>query len=825
MSAADKSQNTSSTTPISGSLNASTGSSKVLKENQKQNTPSSPKKSVEQTQPSPKQPSPKQPSPKQPSPKQPSPKQPSPKQPSPKQPSPKQPSPNQMPNLQIMPQPAGPRAAYLDAVGKVIPQLYYNQPFFTRRPNIVSRDTVLPNLDADADNEYLFLPVHGEIGRRLRGGELVKAPQNSHGINKIVEQDEQRQINHYLRIIEISTPHESFCPLDKKALVSKIHDKLTSSNKKRFFSTSSVGKQERRNFFKEIKMFLFTPNTKLDTVHLVDVTHDRKFCGHIDIVNLYRNTPATFPLVGGMDYMTLLKPVRPAEFDQNPNITDIEKDALETFKLYEDSQWLGAPDGANFERISLFDNILSLAQHMNKRLNIVIFSCSGPLDPFDANHPSSQPYYYRHDAALLSDHKGSMYVEPIKILKTGCEFINRLESILYNIMSGEFDYLIKTTQQNHPYYLNDEVSIKKLYNTISGIINHLFSKSLLQTINTTEYGFNYLFYDLLLLSHNGTSIFTSRLDVDDFELLLFSTKIYLSEEIFKQLNGLIENVINFIDTELKLKSDYIIYHKSTPIWQKSLPALGLSDQEFNGQSYPNFFSSVGNAVEYLFGHLYAFKTNYLEPLLYSLNDIKTKIDAVQSSLTNSKSRSGVANTIGYKAVKLANKQKIVFENLVKKHCSHHYKYKSRTANDGIVKNKSTRSYRPDSMRRKGIGKVRNDTDPLSPTSATIRDAEEKRMAHPLYAKNDTISRNKRVKKALQQLNEPLNDKIIRVVGDDKKDRKMSQGRIERNNPGGVFMANRLNAFKEMLSNETRKKRVFSRSRGSRKSRKRNVRSV
>jgi hypothetical protein len=109
-------------------------------------------------------------------------------------------------------------------------------------------------------------------------------------------------------------------------------------------------------------------------------------------------------------------------------------------------------------------------------------------------------------------------------------------------MSGEFDYLIKNTQ-NHPYYLNDEVSIKKLYNTISGIINHLFSKSLLQTINTTEYGFNYLFYDLLLLSHNGTSIFTSRLDVDDFELLLFSTKIYLSEEIFKQLNGLIENVI------------------------------------------------------------------------------------------------------------------------------------------------------------------------------------------------------------------------------------------------------------------------------------------
>jgi hypothetical protein len=40
-----------------------------------------------------------------------------------------------------------------------------------------------------------------------------------------------------------------------------------------------------------------------------------------------------------------------------------------------------------------------------------------------------------------------------------------------------------------------------------------------------------------------------------------------------------------------------------------------------------------------------------------------------------------------------------------------------------------------------------------------------------------------------------------------------------------FRVNRLNAFKEMLSNETRKKRVFSRSRGSRKSRKRNVRSV
>jgi hypothetical protein len=381
-----------------------------------------------------------------------------------------------------------------------------------------------------------------------------------------------------------------------------------------------------------------------------------------------------------------------------------------------------------------------------------------------------------------------------------------MESILYNIIANE---QLFTKFILDPHYVNDDAIIKHLFNGITGLIEHLFTNSLLQTINSSEFGIYYLFADLLLLSHNGQSIFSSTLHVDDFELLLFSTKIYLSEEISKQLIGLIERVINFIDTELKVKSEYIIQHKSTPIWQKSLPELGLRDQVFNGQSYPNFFSSVGNAVEYLFGHLLKFKTHYLETLLRMLYDKKTEIDAVQTSLQKSRSKSNIVNTIGYKAVKLANKRKVVFENLVKKHCSHHYKYKSRTPNDGVDKYRSTRSYRTASMRRKKIGVLQKVSDPL-------------------YKNSDTISRNKKVMNALNLVNAPLNDKIIGVVGNDKKDRQMSQGRIERNKPDGVFMTNRLNAFKEMLSNETRKKRVFSRSKGSRKSResrKRNMHSV
>jgi hypothetical protein len=803
MSSADKSQNRSSTTPNSSTLNASTGSSNLLKENQKQNTPSSPK----------------QPSPKQPSPKQPSPEQPSPKQPSPKQPS-AQPLSRDRPN-----EPSGQRPVYLDDFGKINPNLYYNQPFFTRRPNIVSRDTVLPNLDADADNEYLFLNVHGEIGRRLSGGDLVLAPPNSNGIKKMISSDEQRQINHYLRIIEISTPHEIFSSYSMKSIIGNIHDKLTSPSKKRFFSTSLNGKTERTNFFKQIKKYTNTPNGTVDSVHLVDVIHDRLFCGHIDIANLYiRNRQATFDMLGGMNYMGLLKPIRPVEFRQNPNITDIEKDELETFKLYADSQWLGAPDGANFERISLFNHILSLAQHKKKRLNIIICACSGLVDPFNSTFPSSQPYYYRNISALTSDHKGSMYAEPIKILKTGCDFINRMEFILHNLVSSDVVYWYKWWQTVS---MNHDESIRNLYNVITVLINNLFSKSLLQTINTNEFGIVYLFSDLLSLSHNGESIFTSRLDVDDFELLLFSTKIYLSEEIFKHLIGLLERVIRFIDTDFKNKSEFIIHNKKTAIWEKSLADLGLKDQVFNDQSYPNFFLSVGHAVEYLFNNLFDFKTRYLERVLHVLNSYKHNIDDIQSELSTSNMfvfRSDIANTIGYKAVKLVNERRVVFENLVKKHCSHHYKYKSRTPNDGIVKNRSTRSYRPESMRRQNIGKIRNDTDPFSPTSS----AEERTRGgamwnHPLYAKRDTISRNRRVKKALQQLNEPLNDKIIGVLGRDQKERNMSKGRIERNNPGGVFMTNRLHAFGDMLSKETRKNRVSSRgnaSRSSRSSRKR-----
>lgn len=761
-----------SATAKSDSLNASTGDIKVHQLSQKKNTPSSPKKTLAKSQDL-----------------------------SPKDPSLKQ----------AMPPPPAKRPPYLDDIGRIVPALYYGQPFFTRRPNLVSRDTVLPNLNDDADNEYLIFPVHGEIGRHLSSGELVPAPPNSNGIKKTEQRDEQRQINHYLRVIEISTPHEIFTPLDKKAIIIKLHDKLTSSNKKRFFSNSSQGKQDRQNFFKEIKTFLSTPNPSVDSVHLVDITHDRKFCGHLDITKFETSVEPKFDLVGGMDYMSLLKPIRPVEFDKNPNITDLEKDALETFHLYADALWLGAPDGVNFDRISLFDNILSLAQHMNKRLNIVIFSCSGPLDPYNKRQPSSQLYFYKNDIR----HDRSMYTVPINILKTGCDFINRLESMLYNIISLEFVY---SRFESHPYFLHEETIIKDLFNGITGLIRNLFSYGLYQTINTSEFSIYYLTTELLSFYRNGDSIFTSRLDIDDFELLIYATKVYLSEEICNHLTGLIERAIYIIDTVIKEKTEYIMQHKSSEIWNKTLPSLGLRNQVFNDQEYVDFFSSVGHAVEYLFDHLSKFQNSYLRLLLIIFNDRKNKIDAVQSSLTNSKSRSGVANTIGYKAVKLSNQRRVVFENLVKKHCSHHYKYKSRTPNDGVVKNRSTRSYRPESMRRRKIGKIRNDTDPLSPTSGTIRDAEEKRNADPLYAKRDTISRNRRVKKALQQLNEPLNDKIIGVLGRDQKERNMSQGRIERNEPGGVFMTNRLHAFGDMLSKETRKKRVSSRGKASRSNR-------
>lgn len=742
---------------------------------------------------------------------------------------------------------------YLDKEnGVIVPELYYRQPFFTRRPKLVSKDTVLPNLNDDVDNEYLIFIAHGEIGRLLNSGELVPAlpypwielidstrgypyyantetnestwvkpvaapaPPNSNGIKKTEQPDEQRQINHYLRVIEISNPHENLITLDKKSIFIKLHDKLTSSNKKRFFSTSSQGKQDRQNFFKEIKPFLTNPDPSVDSVHLVDITHDRIFSGHLDITAFNNNVKISFDLMTGMEYMGLLKPIRPVELDKKPKITDLERNALETFHLYADSLWIGAPDGVNIDGISLFDNILSLAQHMNKRLNIVIFSCSGPLDPYNIQQPSTQSYFYKKSNI---ERPLSMYTIPINILKTGCDFINRMEHILHNIILVKLLY----SKFLRPYYINDDNKIKFLFNGITELIRKLFSYGLYQTINTSEFSIDYINNELLSFQYNGESIFESRLDIDDFELLTYATKVYLSEEICKHLIGLIEHVIDIVNTDIKETTEYIVQNKSSEIWNKTLPSLGLRNQVFNDEEHVGFFSSVGHAVEYLFFHLSEISNNYLKMLLMIFTANKNIIHAAQTSLKNSKSRSRIANTIGYKAVKLANERTVVFENLVKKHCSHHYKYKSRTPNDGIVKNRSTRSYRPESMRRKKIGKIRNDTDPESPTSLTIRSAEEKRNADPLYAKKDTISRNRRVKKALQQLNEPLNDKIIGVLGRDQKERNMSKDRIERNKPGGVFNTNRLHAFGNMLSKETRKKRVSSRGnarRSSRSSRKR-----
>ena len=88
---------------------------------------------------------------------------------------------------------------------------------------------------------------------------------------------------------------------------------------------------------------------------------------------------------------------------------------------------------------------------------------------------------------------------------------------------------------------------------------------------------------------------------------------------------------------------------------------------------------------------------------------------------------------------------------------------------------------------------------------------------PLYRNSDTLKRNKKVKEALNILDVPLNDKIIRVLGEDKRDRNMSRSRIERNKPHGVFMRNRIQAFGNMLSKETRKKILYSRKRRTSKS--------
>ena len=680
----------------------------------------------------------------------------------------------------IMP-PSSPPPAYLDPVGITIPNLYYAEPFFTRRPNLVSRDTILPNLEDDADNEYLYFPVHGSIGRLLSSGNLLPDPSDPTGKRKLAEPDEQRQINHYLRIVELSTPHEIFSPLNVKSLVTNIHDELTSSNKKKLFSSTSTGKQERLRFFKKIKPFLNTPNPTADTVHLVDLTHDREFCGHLDISKLPQSLQLKFDLLSEQNYMGLLKPIRPVEFDQNPNITDLEKDALETFKLYGDSRWLGDPDWVNFSKITLFETIFSLAQHMNKRLNIIIFSCSGPLEPFNDIRPESQPYYFNMNMALTYPNS-RMYAEPLKILKTGCDYINRLAFILNKLLNLELPY---TSLVSDPAYLDDDRHIRNVYNGVTNFIDQLFSKSLYQSI-TVPFSVYYISSDLLSLQYNNSSIFTSNDIVSDFELLLFATQIYLSGEISKQLVGLIERAIRLIDTTIREKSEYIFNYRTTGMWTKSLQSLGLKNQVFNGQEHVNYFTSVGDSVEFLFTHLTTLKTNYLERMLLIFKTKIERIEAIQNSLKVSKSASSNGDTIGYKAVKLANQRKVVFENLVKKHCTHHYKYKSRTPTDDDVKSRSTRSYRTASMRRKKIVSLQKVSDPL-------------------YKKRDTATRNRKVKEALNLLDVPLDDKVIRVLGKDKKQRTMSQSRIERNKPGGVFMRNRIQAFGNMLSKETRKK--------------------
>lgn len=676
-------------------------------------------------------------------------------------------------NKSITSKSESPPPSYIDANGDTIPELYYGLPFFTRRPTLIDRDELLPKFREGDDDEYLFLIAHGKINRQLKSGKLISDSTDSTGRTKIREPDEQRQINHYLRIVELSTPHEHFSPKTIKSLVKIIHDELTSDNKNKLFLNTSDGKQERHLFFEKLKHFLNSPNPTTDSVHLVDLTHDRLFTGHVDITTARKDVPITFNLFSNQDYMGILKALRPSILDQAPPITDNEKDALETFKLYGDAQWLGKKDG-NFNGISLFDNIFSLAQHMQKRLNIIIFSCSVlSIMPEDTIDPAKQPYFFKWHVALSNQHVETIYAEPIKILKTGCDFINRLSSLLHIIIRKSAFYnnfKKKLIESNNQQY------IAKLYIGASNLINILTDGRL--SIITNSYTRLYFANHLLYLQHRGSrkSIFRATVNITDYELLLYATQIFLSRELSNHIIGIIENVINIITTKITECSEFIIQTKASIIWTEPLSRLELG---------PDIYPSVGAAIEHLFVLLNDLKSTYLEQIFRLLNFTKHRIDVVQHSLNNSKSASSIADTVAYKAVTLANQRRVVFENLVKTHCSRHYKYKSRTPTGrdiNSISTRSTRSHRTASMRRKIIGVL-------------------PKIYDPLYRNSDTITRNNKVKEALTLLEMPLDDKVIRKFGADTKTRKMSQGRVERNDPTGLYIRNRLYSFKNALLKE------------------------
>ncbi len=239
---------------------------------------------------------------------------------------------------------------------------YNMHPFIKRQelPNIKGAE--LPKLRR---RQNLILDAHGSVG-------------------SILSDNEKRLANHYLRVIEVGE-YGGAVSIHSKEYYKILNDILRNPKYRDLFDDTHKGAELRARAYTKLCKYIGDnrkPNcedpsiNKLDKYFkLIHLTHDRRFSGDRDDINIREHHIVTAETLTSLEHQGLFMPL-----PYNKDKSGLPYFKKELFRLYPNTSLL-----SKASKISLLYNILPLAIHNNTRFNIFVSSCNVNRSNFGVN--------------------------------------------------------------------------------------------------------------------------------------------------------------------------------------------------------------------------------------------------------------------------------------------------------------------------------------------------------------------------------------------------------------------------------------------------------
>jgi hypothetical protein len=200
---------------------------------------------------------------------------------------------------------------------------------------------------------------------------------DAHGsVGRILNDNEKRLANHYLRVIEIGD-YGGTVTVHKPEYYKILNHILRNPSYAQLFDDTHVGKQLRIKAYKKLCKFIidsrkppcnkFSYNKRGDDYFkLIHLTHDRSFSGDKQDIDIRENHPITARTLSNFEHNGLFTPI-----PYNRNKTGMPYYTKELFQLFPGTTFM-----SKNTKLSLVSNILPLAIERNERFNIFVSSCN-----------------------------------------------------------------------------------------------------------------------------------------------------------------------------------------------------------------------------------------------------------------------------------------------------------------------------------------------------------------------------------------------------------------------------------------------------------------